>query len=417
MSSNQNQSMGILKLLPFIRDTCTRGYYSGKYLYHYAGKTMGVDAHVHLHEFISGGTSIAEGFIRLAMLLKGSGINPLFVFDGKAGETKAITTEKRAADRRCKAQHLATVMETPELFSPDEIEKAEKGARVITHEHILLAQRTLEILSIPHVASSGEADLVLADLFRSGKIQGVFSKDSDMIVHNISPLVIGLVGYQTGPLEEYRSEEIRTELGLSSEEFVDFCILCGCDYTEKIKQVGPAKAYKFIREYKNIENLLTHLPKLGKQYQVPNPEKFDFAMARDMFLNTQSETTLARVYLPPTIEDMMECEDETIPDYSTMIKDLQSVEPFLSDQVALTIAEVNQRVSKALSEGREPPPYNDVIQKILYLPRNRVTCIFDSEETYRLQKYPKKTNIVADQQSVKKYFTPVKKPPICLFDD
>jgi flap endonuclease-1 len=41
-------------------------------------------------------------------------------------------------------------------------------------------------------------------------------------------------------------------LGLSEEEFIDMCILCGCDYASKIEGIGPVKAYKFIKDYKNL---------------------------------------------------------------------------------------------------------------------------------------------------------------------
>ena len=45
-------------------------------------------------------------------------------------------------------------------------------------------------------------------------------------------------------------------LDMTHAEFVDMCILCGCDYTETIDGVGPVTAYKLIKEHKNIENVL-----------------------------------------------------------------------------------------------------------------------------------------------------------------
>ena len=44
------------------------------------------------------------------------------------------------------------------------------------------------------------------------------------------------------------------DLGLTEDEFIDMCILCGCDYASKIEGVGPVKAYKFIKEFSSIEN-------------------------------------------------------------------------------------------------------------------------------------------------------------------
>jgi flap endonuclease-1 len=36
------------------------------------------------------------------------------------------------------------------------------------------------------------------------------------------------------------------------DEFIDFCILSGCDYTTRIKNIGVVTAYKFIKNYGNI---------------------------------------------------------------------------------------------------------------------------------------------------------------------
>ena len=46
------------------------------------------------------------------------------------------------------------------------------------------------------------------------------------------------------------------DLELTNEQFIDMCILCGCDYASKIEGIGPVKAYKFIKEFSNIENLI-----------------------------------------------------------------------------------------------------------------------------------------------------------------
>jgi flap endonuclease-1 len=47
-------------------------------------------------------------------------------------------------------------------------------------------------------------------------------------------------------------------LELTNEEFIDMCILCGCDYSAKIEGIGPVKAYKFIKEMHSIENIVEY---------------------------------------------------------------------------------------------------------------------------------------------------------------
>ena len=49
------------------------------------------------------------------------------------------------------------------------------------------------------------------------------------------------------------------EMGLSNDEFIDLCILCGCDYAERIPGVGPKTALNLIKQHKNIEAIIKHL--------------------------------------------------------------------------------------------------------------------------------------------------------------
>eukprot|EP00549_Striatella_unipunctata_P009822 CAMPEP_0118680326 /NCGR_PEP_ID=MMETSP0800-20121206/4300_1 /TAXON_ID=210618 ORGANISM="Striatella unipunctata, Strain CCMP2910" /NCGR_SAMPLE_ID=MMETSP0800 /ASSEMBLY_ACC=CAM_ASM_000638 /LENGTH=247 /DNA_ID=CAMNT_0006576457 /DNA_START=11 /DNA_END=754 /DNA_ORIENTATION=- len=57
-------------------------------------------------------------------------------------------------------------------------------------------------------------------------------------------------------------------LELTHEEFVDLCILMGCDYCDTIRGVGPKTALKLIRQYKNIETILKNLDR--KKYTIPD---------------------------------------------------------------------------------------------------------------------------------------------------
>lgn len=48
------------------------------------------------------------------------------------------------------------------------------------------------------------------------------------------------------------------ELKLDMAQFVDMCILCGCDYTKSIYGIGTVTAYKIIQKYKSIEDISKH---------------------------------------------------------------------------------------------------------------------------------------------------------------
>ena len=59
---------------------------------------------------------------------------------------------------------------------------------------------------------------------------------------------------------------------ISFEEFIDLCILCGCDYTCTIPKVGPITSLNLIRKYHSIE-------------KIPNdiPDSFNYKRARELF--------------------------------------------------------------------------------------------------------------------------------------
>jgi flap endonuclease-1 len=64
-----------------------------------------------------------------------------------------------------------------------------------------------------------------------------------------------------GPLVIVSGAEIRTVLQLDRARYVDFALLLGTDFSQRIKNVGPTRALKFIREYGSIERVLELEPK------------------------------------------------------------------------------------------------------------------------------------------------------------
>lgn len=72
----------------------------------------------------------------------------------------------------------------------------------------------------------------------------------------------------------------RKELGLSRKEFIDFCILCGTDFSGTIQGIGPNRALSSMRKYGSIEELLKNL----ESRFVPQTA-FDYKLARQVMLH------------------------------------------------------------------------------------------------------------------------------------
>jgi flap endonuclease-1 len=71
---------------------------------------------------------------------------------------------------------------------------------------------------------------------------------------------------------------------LNHDEFVDLCILCGCDYCDSIDGIGPITAFKLITKYRSLEKVVEHLNdenKVKERYRIP--ESFNYQNARLLF--------------------------------------------------------------------------------------------------------------------------------------
>lgn len=67
-------------------------------------------------------------------------------------------------------------------------------------------------------------------------------------------------------------------------QFIDLCILLGCDYVDPIPKIGPHTALKLIRDYGTLEGVVAHIegdPK--KRYSIP--EDWPYQDARELFFN------------------------------------------------------------------------------------------------------------------------------------
>ena len=44
-------------------------------------------------------------------------------------------------------------------------------------------------------------------------------------------------------------------------QFIDLCILLGCDYCDSIRGIGPKRAVDLMKQHKSIDKILKHLDK------------------------------------------------------------------------------------------------------------------------------------------------------------
>ena len=92
--------------------------------------------------------------------------------------------------------------------------------------------------------------------------------DREVIEYSLSKLLERLqinhqeVKFTSGFTEKHFSIHRKNYIYLSSifsGQFVDLCILLGCDYCEKICGLGPKRALRLIQKHRTIENVVLHV--------------------------------------------------------------------------------------------------------------------------------------------------------------
>lgn len=107
----------------------------------------------------------------------------------------------------------------------------------------------------------------------------------DVIVYE-APLIRNLTSRRE-PLVVISGAEARSGLQLDRAGFIDFALLLGTDFSQRIKNVGPRRALKFIQKYGSIERVLE------KEHQYPP------RVPPDNYLTEVARARLVFQTLPP----------------------------------------------------------------------------------------------------------------------
>lgn len=149
-------------------------------------------------------------------------------------------------------------------------------------------RRLLKLMGIPFLESPTEAESQCAELARGGKVYAAASEDMDTLCFNAPVLVRHLTFSEARnakePVQEINLEKVLTGLDFTREQFIDLCILLGCDYCDTIPKVGPKTALDLIRKYKSLDAFVEAVQKEGEKSKYQIPEDFPYKEARELFL-------------------------------------------------------------------------------------------------------------------------------------
>lgn len=188
-------------------------------------------------------------------------ITPVFVWDGEQLDEKIECKAKRSEDKENRKKKIENVRNDLDKIHPlyrtaDDFNKLRSV--LAQHNEILPGEmnyfRTLiESLGIPSLQAEHEGEKLCSALAREKWVYGVLSTDTDNYALGTPLLLTSMEGYDNVNVVDLG--KILSGLKKNQEWFVEFCIMCGCDFNNNIKGIGPAKAYKLLTTYNNIDEI------------------------------------------------------------------------------------------------------------------------------------------------------------------
>ncbi|KAI8818775.1 PIN domain-like protein [Fimicolochytrium jonesii] len=315
----------------------------------YFGRKVAIDASMSIYQFLIAvrqqdgmqltneageTTSHLMGIFYRTIRMVENGIKPVYVFDGKPPDLKADELKKRL-EKRTEAEAKAEA--ATEAGDTENFDKFSRRTVKVTKEHNNECKKLLRLMGIPYIEAPCEAESQCAALAAAGKVFAAGSEDMDTLTFG-SPILLRHLTFSEQrkmPIAEIHLDKALEGLQMTMDQFIDLCILLGCDYCDSIRGIGPHRAVALMKECGSLEAVLQKLD--PKKY--PIPEDWPYQRARELFKKPD-------VIDPATIDLKWEVPDEQA------IVDFMVTEKNFSEERVRTAVQKLTRLMKQETQGR-----------------------------------------------------------------
>jgi flap endonuclease-1 len=280
--------MGIKSLTQTIRKNSPDAI-THENLYKLNGKTVAVDASLILYQQLlntPGGklfrnkagkiTNHLTGVFYKIMNYIALNIELIFVFDGKPPDNKAKCIQERIN------KSVNAKKNSENTDDPEKKEKYERNSIRLTKEMIYDVKRLLSLMGISYIHQDGEGEAIASELCRIGYVDYVLTEDMDAMVYGCPNMIRNCLDKslkRKDIISIINYDKVISGISLSSDKFIDFCILCGCDYCDPVSKIGNITALKLIKKYDTIENIIKET-----KYTFPENYLETFYAAKENFM-------------------------------------------------------------------------------------------------------------------------------------
>lgn len=186
-------------------------------------------------------------------------IESLYVFDGPPPEIKKNLMRKR---RYIKDKARDKIEEIRKCSYYQDDTKYKQKTVELTKNVICETQKLIHLFGIPYIEALNEGEMQCAAFCNT---HYAVSDDWDTLVFG-SSYMIKNINFRNKTYTKISLEVLLQDLGLTHEQFIEVCILMGCDYCPKIKGIYFEIYSEYIK-YNDAMLFIESLREENKQYQ------------------------------------------------------------------------------------------------------------------------------------------------------
>ena len=205
-------------------------------------------------------TSHILGLFNKTIRLLENNIIPVFVFDGKPPDLKKKVLDVRRSIRKKAEEKMAMAVTEEEKI------KYFKRSVSISKKELDECRELLDCMGVPYVNAPEEADSQCAWLADQNLVDAVLTEDMDILTFGSPKIIKNLTSQKKKPIV-ISLNKIKEKFGWNHNNFIEICVLLGCDYSDHITDINFLKLF---HEYQKSKNIYKVLNNLNKKIEVKN---------------------------------------------------------------------------------------------------------------------------------------------------
>ena len=237
---------------------------------------IAVDTMLYAHKFKYSYNDIVYGFVNQIINFLTNRILPIYIIDGIAPEEKSDVIKSRN-DKKVRIENKIYQLEEDlkKEVNKDKIREIKKKISHLKKSNIKISKEDIDLIleianlfGVPCIRAKGEADALIGKLYSNNSIDACLSEDMDLLIFGCRKMI----KFQNKKIYEYDLDYILFRLQISFDQFLEMCLLFGCDYLKPLPKIDTQDIYQNISNNNSYDLIKQNI---GKDYYRKYVNDFD----------------------------------------------------------------------------------------------------------------------------------------------